>query len=259
MPTGHAVGPTKTRVRDFWEQRPCGSIHGEGTEGSPGWYEAIERRRNQLEPFIERFADFSGSRAKDVLEIGVGLGSDLVRFARAGARVTGIDLTSRSVELVRRRLALEGLEGDIRVGDAEALPYPPDSFDIVYSWGVLHHTPATERAVREAVRVVRPGGRLIIMLYARYSWVGWGLWARHGLLRGRPWRSLGEVIAHHMESTGTKAFTTAEVRAMLAGTEELKIERVLTPYDHRVAGPLARITGNRLGWFIVARARAPRR
>jgi ubiquinone/menaquinone biosynthesis C-methylase UbiE len=192
-----------------------------------------------------------------VLEVGVGLGTDFTRFARAGAKVTGVDLTERSIELVRERLATEQLEGDLMVADAEALPFESGSFDVVYSWGVLHHTPRTEQAIREVLRVVKPGGRVCVMLYARHSWVAFGLWVRHALLRGRPWLSLADVVAGHMESVGTRAFTRAELRTLFGELTELQVEHVGTPYDRRVAGPLARLTGRRLGWFMVATGVAP--
>ena len=192
-----------------------------------------------------------------MLEIGVGLGTDLVHFVRAGANATGVDLTDRAVGLVRRRLQLEGLEADLRVADAEALPFEDESFDRVYSWGVLHHTPDTARAVREGLRVLRPGGELCVMLYARHSWVASSFWVRHALLAGHPWRSLSDVLARHMESEGTKAYAAGELRRMFAGLDELRIDKVATAYDRQFAGPLARLTGNRLGWQFVIRGRKP--
>jgi ubiquinone/menaquinone biosynthesis C-methylase UbiE len=202
-------------------------------------------------------ADFAGSRGKSVLEIGVGLGTDFVQFARAGAKVTGIDLTEHGVELVRRRLALEGLEGDVRVADAESLPFEDGSFDKVYSWGVLHHTPATEQAVKEALRVLRPGGELCVMLYSRHSWVAYKLWVRFALLEGKLGRSLSDVLAAHMESEGTRGFTKDELARMFEGLGELQIEKVSTPYDRQRLGPLASLTGRWLGWFSVIRGRKP--
>lgn len=245
-------------MRVFWEHRPCGSVHGIGDEASPEWYEAIERRRSELEPFIEQYAQFERARGKQVLEIGVGLGTDFVRFARAGATVTGIDLTERSVELVRRRLELEGLNGRVLVGDGESLPFPDASFDRVYSWGVLHHTPDAARAIREAIRVLRPGGELTLMVYGRHSWVAYGLWIRYALFTLQPWRSLADVLASNMESAGTQAFIFPELRSMCPGLENLRLRRVATPYDREVAGPLVRLLGDRLGWFVVVAGQAPR-
>jgi SAM-dependent methyltransferase len=247
----------KRTIQDYWERKPCGSKHASAPEGDPEYFAQVEKRRYELEPFIATYADFAGSRGKRVLEIGVGLGTDFMRFARAGANVTGVDLTQHSIDLVTRRLALEGLDGEVRVADAEALPFEDNSFDRVYSWGVLMVTPDTPRAVAEALRVLRPGGELCAMVYSRRSWVAFGLWARYALIVGKPWRSLADVVAHHMESPGMKAYTGPEVRALFAGLEDLRLERVGTPYDRRVAGPLARLTGRRLGWFMVVRGHKP--
>jgi len=256
--TPTAAQETKSRVRKFWEDEPCGSVHGSAPEGTKEYFDEIEQRRYELEPFIASMADFAASRGKSVLEIGVGLGTDFVQFARAGAKVTGIDLTEHGVELVRRRLALEGLEGDVRVADAESLPFEDESFDKVYSWGVLHHTPATEQSVREAMRVLRPGGDLCVMLYSRHSWVAYKLWVRFALLEGRLGRSLADVLAAHMESEGTRGFTKDELREMFAGLENLRIEKIPTPYDRRWLGPIAGLTGHWLGWFSVIRGQKPR-
>jgi SAM-dependent methyltransferase len=253
--THSAAEETKSRVRKFWEEEPCGSVHGEAPEGTKEYFDQIERRRYELEPFIASFSGFADSRNKRVLEIGVGVGTDFVNFARAGARATGVDLTEHAVKLARRRLELEGLDGDVRTADAEKLPFEDESFDRVYSWGVLHHTPDTPKAVREAIRVLRPGGELCVMLYARHSWVAYGVWVRHALLVGRPWRSLAHVLAHHMESEGTQAFTKSELRELFHGIDDLRIEKVGTPYDRHFAGPLARLTGRWLGWFVVIRGR----
>lgn len=218
----------------------------------------MERTRDELDPYIHRFADFAGARGKRLLEIGVGLGTDFVRFVRAGAIATGIDLTDHAVELVRRRLALEGLEAVVQTADAERLPFEDGSFDRVYSWGVLHHTPDTRRAVAEAIRVLRPGCEACVMLYARHSWVGYGLWVRHALLPGRPRRSLASVLAAHMESEGTKGFTKRELRELFSVLDDLRIEKVRTSYDEQIApGPLARLTGSVLGWNLVVRGRKP--
>jgi ubiquinone/menaquinone biosynthesis C-methylase UbiE len=247
----------KTAVRSFWEADPCGSKQATAPAGSPEFFAQVDARRDRLEPFIAAFADFEGAQGQDVLEIGVGLGSDFVRFARAGARATGVDLTESAIDLVRRRFGQEGLDCELRVADAEALPFADASFDRVYSWGVLHHTPDTERAVREALRVLRPGGEACVMLYARRSWVAFGLWLRYAALRGRLRRPLADVVAHHMESEGTKSYSVAELRAMFAPLEQLTVQHVATPYDRRVAGPLARITGRWLGWFLVIKGRLP--
>ncbi len=247
----------KARVQHFWEADPCGAGHGEAAEGSPEFFANVERMRNELEPFIPDYADFAGARGKPLLEIGVGVGTDFIRFVRAGAIATGVDLTEHAVALVRRRVELEGLEAEVLQADAERLPFADGSFDRVYSWGVLHHTPDSARAIGEALRVLAPGGAACIMLYARHSWVGYGLWVKHALLRGRPWRRLADVIGENVESDGTKAYTKRELRALFAELEDLRVDKVSTPYDRGWAGPLARLTGDRLGWFLVVRGREP--
>jgi SAM-dependent methyltransferase len=248
-------GAVKDRVRGFWDRGPCGAKHASAPEGTPEFFAQVERRRRELEPFIDGYADFEGAAGKRVLEVGVGLGTDFVRFARAGASATGIDLSPHSVDLVRRRLELEGLHADVAVGDAEHLEFPDSAFERVYSWGVLHHTPDTPAAVRELIRVLAPGGELCVMLYGRRSWLAWALWGRYALLRGRPWRSVSFVLAHHMESEGTRGFTVRELREMFVDLDHLRVEHVATPYDRRVAGPLAPLTGRWLGWFVVVRGR----
>lgn len=248
---------SKSAVRGFWERTPCGSWDATAPEGTAEYFEQIELRRYELEPFILELAGFESSREQSVLEIGVGLGTDHTRFARAGARLTGVDLTEKGIELVRRRLELEGLSSDLRVADAEQLPFEDASFDRVYSWGVLHHTPDTPRAVREAIRVLRPGGRICVMLYSRHSWVSYGLWLRHGPLSRRPFRSLRDVLHHHMESLGTQGFTKREIRRMFTGIDQLEVSKVCTPYDIEYAGGIARLTERWLGFFTVIRGRKP--
>jgi ubiquinone/menaquinone biosynthesis C-methylase UbiE len=243
-------GTLKDRVRAYWEAEPCGTSTATAEPGTPAFFEQVEQRRYELEPFIPRFAEFDRSHGRRVLEIGVGLGTDFVQFARAGARLSGLDLTEAAVEAVRGRLALEGLEADLRVADAEDLPYPDSEFDLVYSWGVLHHTPDTEGALAEVRRVLRPGGEAKIMLYSRRSWVALGVWLRYGLLRGAPHRTPSELLARWMESPGTKAYTQQELDELFAGFSRVRYERFVTPYDRRVGGPLVAWLPQRFGWFV---------
>lgn len=257
MPTITQDEALKARVREYWNAGPCGSTDSDAVPGTPEFFADVERRRYELEPFIPDFAEWDKIRGVKLLEIGVGLGTDFIQAVRAGADATGVDLTERGVELVRGRLALEGLSANLRVADAENLPFDDDTFERVYSWGVLHHTPETRKAVHEALRVLRPGGTFCIMMYSRHSWLSYGLWVRWGLLRGRPFNSLSGILWDHMESSGTKGFTKSEVGEMVAGMENLQIEKVGTCYDRKVAGPLVKSTGSALGWFMVIRGRKP--
>jgi ubiquinone/menaquinone biosynthesis C-methylase UbiE len=160
----------KTRVHDFWQANPCGTKFAQGEIGSREFFDAVERHRYETESHIREVVGFDGWRGRDVLEVGCGLGTDGINFARAGAAYTGIDLTEASIELVRRRFEIEGLNADLKVADAESLPFTDASFDLVYSHGVLHHTPDTERAIDELYRVLRPGGVAMVMLYHKNSY-----------------------------------------------------------------------------------------
>lgn len=160
----------KERVRAFWQANPCGVKFADAEPGSRRFYELVEAHRYAKEWHIPAAADFAGARDLKVLEIGCGLGTDGAQFAKAGADYTGVDLTEAAVELARQRFALFNLPGTFQTADAENLDFADDSFDLVYSHGVLHHTPDTAGAIREIHRVLRPGGRAIVMLYHRNSY-----------------------------------------------------------------------------------------
>src|SRR5439155_8798469 len=160
----------KERVREFWQAHPCGTKFSDAETGTLEFFERIEAHRFEKEWHIPEAADFAGARGLRVLEIGCGLGTDGAQFAKAEADYTGVDLTEAAVQLARRRFELDGLPGHFETADAESLPFADESFDLVYSHGVLHHTPDTARAVSEIYRVLRPGGRAIVMLYHRDSY-----------------------------------------------------------------------------------------
>jgi ubiquinone/menaquinone biosynthesis C-methylase UbiE len=150
----------KTEVRRFWEAASCGEVYAEGPTAEEKLRQNAEARY-RLEPYIRDFARFWEGSGQDVLEIGVGMGADHLEWARSGPHhLAGIDLTHRAVTWTAQRLDAYGLKSDLREGDAENLPFADRSFSIVYSWGVLHHSPDTSRAFLEAHRVLRPGGTL---------------------------------------------------------------------------------------------------
>ncbi|HEV2837133.1 MAG TPA: class I SAM-dependent methyltransferase [Pyrinomonadaceae bacterium] len=160
----------KDRVRAFWQEHPCGTKFADAEPGSRRFYELVEAHRYEKEWHIPIAAGFAHAKDLAVLEIGCGLGTDGAEFAKAGAHYTGIDLTEAAVDLARRRFETFYLRGSFRVGDAERLDFPDETFDLVYSHGVLHHTPDTQAAVGEIHRVLRPGGRAVVMLYHRDSY-----------------------------------------------------------------------------------------
>jgi ubiquinone/menaquinone biosynthesis C-methylase UbiE len=164
----------KTQIREFWNEHPCGSKFAQSEIGSAEFFEAVERHRYQTEWHIPQMVNFPRWRGARVLEIGCGLATDAVQFARAGADYTGIDLTPRSIELARHRFLESGLTGNFQVADAENLPFEDNQFDLVYSHGVLHHTPDTQRAINEVHRVLRPRAMAIVMLYHKNSYNYYG-------------------------------------------------------------------------------------
>ena len=165
-----AATPTLEDVRAYWNECVNDIEVTDLPVGTAEFFDALEKYRYDKIDYLRDYVDFPRYRGKEVLEIGCGVGIDLLQFARAGARVSAIDLTENAIELARANLGREGYQGDIRRGNAEALEYPDGSFDVVYSHGVLHHTVDTEKAISEVNRVTRFGGEAVIMLYNRYSW-----------------------------------------------------------------------------------------
>jgi len=160
----------KERVRQFWQENPCGTKFADAPPGSKRFYELVEAHRYEKEWHIPTAARFSETKGLRVLEIGCGLGTDGAQFAKAGADYTGVDLTDAAVKFAQRRFELFQLPGAFRTADAEKLDFADNSFDVVYSHGVLHHTPDTAGAIREIYRVLKPGGRAVVMLYHRDSY-----------------------------------------------------------------------------------------
>jgi len=160
----------KERVRAFWQANPCGTKFADAAPGTREFYELVEQHRYETEWHIPAAAEFDGTHGLRVLEIGCGLGTDGAQFAKAGADYTGIDLTEAAVDLARKRFELFDLAGKFRTADAENLDFADESFDLVYSHGVLHHTPNIAGAVSEIHRVLRKNGRAVVMLYHRNSY-----------------------------------------------------------------------------------------
>jgi ubiquinone/menaquinone biosynthesis C-methylase UbiE len=173
---------SQQQVRDWWNRNPMSYDVDDPIAAAPGtreYFEEIDRRifdpRHMRltavpggRPF-SLYVDFDAIAGKDVLEVGCGSGIAVQLFAEAGANVTAVDLTPWAVETTRARLDAFGLPGTVLEGDGEALPFDDASFDVVFSWGVIHHTTDMQRALSELIRVCRPGGTLILMLYHRHS------------------------------------------------------------------------------------------
>lgn len=218
----------KAKVKDFWNEKSCGEVYAYGVS-EQDYYESHRKARYDLEPYIFDFAKFHEGRHKDILEIGVGMGADHIEWAKSNPHsLTGIDLTPKAVEHTLKRLKIYELKSDVRIADAEELPFNDNSFDLVYSWGVLHHSPNTLQTIDEIFRILRINGIARIMIYHKYSLTGFILWVRYGLLSGRPFRSLYDIYANHLESPGTKAYSIQEASAMFGKFSQVNIRTQLS-------------------------------
>ncbi|HEX8180962.1 MAG TPA: class I SAM-dependent methyltransferase [Pyrinomonadaceae bacterium] len=160
---------TVEQVAAFWDTEACGTQFVARATDERDFYTQYRRFRYETEWHIPEFVPFTEMRGQRVLEIGCGNGADGVMFAQHGAHYTGVDLTAAAVAATRKHFTVMNLPGEFRLADAEQLDFADESFDTVYSYGVLHHTPRPARAIREVHRVLRPGGRAFVMLYHRHS------------------------------------------------------------------------------------------
>jgi 2-polyprenyl-3-methyl-5-hydroxy-6-metoxy-1,4-benzoquinol methylase len=262
-------------VADYWNARPCNIRHSPRPVGTREYFDEVEARKYFVEPHIPRFADFPRWRGRRVLEIGCGIGTDTMNFARSGALVTAVDLSEKSVEIARRRAAVYGLEPQIRfyVADAESLAaaVPVEPFDLVYSFGVLHHTPHPERALEQIRQYTRSGSTLKIMVYHRFSWKVLCILLGYG--KGRFWQ-LPQLVARYSEAqTGcpvTYTYQPREMAALLRGfritemfvdhvfpyriPEYTRYEYVKEWYFRVLPDPVFRALERRVGWHLCATA-----
>jgi len=253
----------KELVRQHWDDEPCGTRGIPYPIGSLAYFETIAERRYRLNPHIAEYAQFDRWESKKVLEVGCGVGSDLLRFAQAGAIVTGIDLSERSVMLAKERFHLYKYDGTILQGDAEDMDFEDGTFDLAYSMGVLHHTPDIQKAIKEIYRVTKAGGEICVMLYHQPSLVALQMWLAFGLLKGKPFRSVDDIFATEHESLGTKAYTVDEARRMFSAFRDLRIDTVVTAYDLRYGRDrylpmwMIRTVPHGFGWNLMVRGVKP--
>lgn len=224
----------KQEVHNYWNAQSCGTFIATSEKYSKEYYNEIEAYRYQVEPEILAFADFKNYEGKKVLEVGVGAGTDFTQWCKNGAIAHGIDLTEEGITHVQTRLKLFDLAYEaLKVGDAENIPFEDNTFDLVYSWGVIHHSPNTEKAFSELVRVCKPGGEIKFMVYHLDSVNTWFFWVKHCLLKFNWTKARQWALWNFMESFGTKAYTHESMKAMVEKypIKDLRIESPFTYYD----------------------------
>ena len=202
------------RIHDLeMTNRPVGSLE---------FFADLDDYRFDKLHYLPKLVDFDGFRGQTLLEVGCGIGTDLVRFAKGGAIVTGIDLSETAIELARKNFRLHRLEPhELRIANAEALPYPDDSFDVVYGHGVIQYTSEPDRLVRECHRVLRPGGRAIFMVYNRVSWLN----------------ALSKVMSvplEHEDAPVLRKFTIREFERLLAPFTDVRVVPERFPVKSRL-------------------------
>jgi ubiquinone/menaquinone biosynthesis C-methylase UbiE len=251
----------KKQIKEFWDKVPCGTGGIPYPEGTKEYYEAIAQNRFKKEFYIADFVDFERWRGKKVLEIGCGAGSDLIKFAQHGADITGIDLSSKSIELASKRLEVYGLSGKAIEADAETLQFEDNTFDAIYSCGVLHHTPDIIKAISEVRRVLKPDGEIRIMLYHRPSIVCLQMWILFGLLKGNPFKSIDDIFYNNHESVGTKVLTVRETHELFKDFKDLDIKTIVTMHDIRYARNrylpawFMKLVPHSLGWNLLIKGK----
>ena len=267
-----------TRVSDYWNSRPCNIRHSPKPVGSREYFDEVEARKYFVESHIPQFADFERWKGKKVLEIGCGIGTDTINFARHGAQVTAVDLTEKSLDVARGRAKVFGLDDRITFiqANAERLSefVPPEKYDLIYSFGVIHHTPNPDRVLEEVRKFVTPASTVKIMVYHRWSWKV--LWVVFGYGKGRFWK-LNRLIAEYSEAqTGcpvTYSYSRASGREFLEqhGFEvtDVAVEHIFpysipeyVKYQYRVVWyfrwmpkPMFRALEHAFGWHLCLTAK----
>lgn len=225
---------SKKKIKDYWETKSPQTWYSDKKYGSLEWFNELEYKRyNVYYKYFKEFSEFKHHSGERVLEIGVGMGTDTVQFAKNGAKVYGIDLTEHSIEMTKKNFKLHLLPlyplGRLKVADAENLPYPNNSFDLVYSIGTIHHTPDTQKAIKEIHRVLKPEGKAIVLIYAR----GWKHYFKrifiHGILFGKLRHGYSNLINKQTEVHGnsplTYVYKKKEVKKMFGCFGEVEMRR----------------------------------
>ena len=223
--------------------------------GSPGFFADLDQYHFEKLHHLLRLVNFDGYAGRHVLEAGCGAGTDLARFAKGGAIVSGVDLSSSAIALARTNFEQQGLQADLREADGEQLPFANDTFDLVYAHGVVQYTPHPEKLIDECRRVLKPGGEAIFQVYNRISWLN-------------ALSKLMKVPLEHEDAPVLLKYSAGEFRQMLKGFREVRIVEERFPVKSRLHGgwkgtlfntffvgtfnALPRSLVRRFGWHLLA-------
>ncbi len=216
------------QVREYWDSRPCNIRHSPKPVGSREYFDEVEARKYFVEQHIPNFAQFEKWRGKKVLEIGSGIGTDSINFARAGADLTVVELSERSFEICKKRFEVYGLKAHFYCGSAEELSsfVPVEPYDLIYSFGVIHHTPNPERVLNEIKNYCSPETEIRIMLYSKWSWKV--LWIIMTYGKGAFWRADELVSSYSEAQTGspvTYYYSFKDIRRLMSHFQIIEMRK----------------------------------
>ena len=250
-----SVAPSTTDVREYWNRHIHDLEITAHPVGSPGFFADLDQYHFEKLHHLLRLVNFDGYASRRVLEVGCGAGTDLARFAKGGALVSGVDLSSSAIALARQNFEQQGLQGDLREADGEYLPFANDTFDLVYAHGVVQYTPNPERLVEECRRVLKPGGEAVFQVYNRISWLN-------------ALSKLMKVPLEHEDAPVLLKYSVGEFRALLKGFRDVRIVEERFPVKSRLHGgwkgtmfntffvgtfnALPRSLVRRFGWHLLA-------
>lgn len=253
----------ETKIKEFWEEHPLCSHLVDSEAGTKAFFKTYDSMRAHNEPdeFVEEWLAPSRSGETRVLDVGCGNGYILAKFEGAGATSFGIDLTAKALELTNARLNLAGLEAKLLQADATELPFPDHAFDLVYSLGVLHHSPNTEQCFGEIQRVLRPGGKIVAMLYNKNS-IFYRLRIPAMKFFNPQFRGWNiQEICNYLDGPGNplgKFYKRKDIKRMLKGFSQLRFQPYFFSYLHFPGKPnifpkfLCDLIGRHFGWFLYA-------
>jgi ubiquinone/menaquinone biosynthesis C-methylase UbiE len=211
-------------IQRYWNDRIHDLEMTDEPVGTLGFFDDLDEYRFDKLRYLPELVDFGGFKGETLLEVGCGIGTDLVRFARGGALVTGVDLSKTAIDLAAKNFELHGLTPvELRVANAEALPYPDASFDHVYGHGVIQYTRDPAKLVRECHRVLKPGGTAIFMVYNRISWLN-------------ALSKVMKVALEHEDAPCLRKLSIGEFRALLAPFADARIVPERFPVKSRLHG-----------------------